>query len=83
MSVSIRIDEQLYDEAKMTAQGEKRTISGQIEYWAMVGKAALDNPGLPADFIRDILISKRQDKALSEPFIPEKWAKLLSCKCLF
>ena len=29
------------------AQTEHRTIVGQIQYWAMVGRAALDNPDLP------------------------------------
>jgi hypothetical protein len=55
MSASIRIDEHLYDEAKNTTLAERRTISGQIEYRAMIGLAALDNPDLPIDFIRDIL----------------------------
>ena len=36
-----------------------------------VGKAALDNPDLPIEFIRDLLISHAQDRSLSEPFIPE------------
>jgi hypothetical protein len=37
----------------------------------MIGKAALDNPDLPVDFVRDVLISKIQDKSTAEPFVPE------------
>jgi len=70
-SVSIRIDGDLYLAARRSAKGECRSIPGQIEYWAKVGRAALDNPDLPIDFVKEILISKNQDHALAEPFVPE------------
>ena len=41
-------------------KAERRTIARQIEFWAMVGKAALDNPDLPIDFVRDLLLAKAQ-----------------------
>jgi len=41
---------------------------GQIEFWAIIGKCALDNPGLTSDFIVTLLISKGADRALAEPF---------------
>ena len=53
MSQSIRIDESLHVQAKHYAKAERRTIAGQIEFWALMGKAALDNPDLPIDFVRD------------------------------
>jgi hypothetical protein len=68
MSVTIRIDQSIYDAAAKTAKAECRTISHQIEYWAKIGKAALDNPDLPVDFIRDILVARSQDPSLAEPF---------------
>ena len=43
-------------------------IPSQIEFWAIIGKCALDNPDLPIEFVRDILISKHQDRSLAEPF---------------
>jgi len=46
-SIAIRIDRQLYDQARNDARAEHRTISGQVEYWARVGRTALDNPDLP------------------------------------
>lgn len=70
-SVSIRIDGDLYLAARRSAKGECRSIPGQIEYWASLGRAALDNPDLPIDFVKEILISKNQDHALAEPFVPE------------
>ena len=68
MGIPIRIDEQIYNEAKKVARSEFRSIPNQIEFWANLGKCALDNPDLPIEFIKDTLISKRQDKSFAEPF---------------
>ncbi len=71
MSMTISIDDGLYNQARMQAQAERRSIAQQIEWWAIVGKAALDNPDLPIDFIHDLLIAKAEDAALTTPFVPE------------
>jgi len=68
MSIAIRIDETVYKAAKKTAQAEYRTIPNQIEYWAMLGKCALENPDLPIEFIKDVLVAKNMDRSLAEPF---------------
>ena len=68
MGVPIRINETIYDEAKQAASAEFRTIPHQIEFWARIGKCALDNPELPVDFIKDLLIAKNTDRSLAEPF---------------
>jgi hypothetical protein len=68
MGVPIRIDESIYNDAKKVARAECRSIPNQIEFWARIGKCALDNPDLPIDFIKDLLISKNQDYSLAEPF---------------
>lgn len=67
----VRIDDFIYSEARKTAKAECRSIAHQIEYWAKIGKAALDNPDLPIEFIRDILVSMAQDRSLAEPFVPQ------------
>ncbi|MCC5791219.1 MAG: ParD-like family protein [Legionellaceae bacterium] len=68
MGIPIRIDDGIYEAAKKTAKAECRSIPGQIEFWAKVGKCALDNPDLPIDFVKDLLISKHSDRSLAEPF---------------
>lgn len=68
MGVPIRIDEGIYEEAKKVAKAECRSVPQQIEYWARIGKCALDNPDLPIEFIRDVLMSKHTDRSLAEPF---------------
>jgi hypothetical protein len=71
MSMPVRIDEFLYEDAKRQAKAESRTIAGQIEFWARIGKAALDNPDLPVDFVRDILIARAEGRECAVPFVPE------------
>lgn len=68
MSIAIRINENLYKEAKKVARAEYRSIPNQIEFWAMVGKCALENPDIPIEFVKDLLIAKHQDRSLAEPF---------------
>ncbi|MDP3537289.1 MAG: ParD-like family protein [Azonexus sp.] len=71
MGMPVRIDDVLYEDAKSYAKAECRTISGQIEFWAKVGKAALDNPDLPVDFVRDLLIARAENRGAATPFVPE------------
>ncbi|MEN9472949.1 MAG: hypothetical protein RLZZ495_1038, partial [Pseudomonadota bacterium] len=52
-TVSMRIDESLVSAARAAAKAEFRTVQGQVEFWAKVGCAALDNPDLPASFIAE------------------------------
>jgi len=69
MSISIRIDDALYETAKARAKAEMRSIPQQVGYWAKIGRAALDNPDLPIEFVRDTLVAMEED---SEPFeLPE------------
>lgn len=68
-TVSVRIDEDLVNAARMTAKAEFRTVQGQVEFWAKVGRAALDNPELPASFIAESLISMAEPREESTPFV--------------
>lgn len=45
-SISVRIDARLVEQARAEAKAEYRTVQGQLEFWAKVGRAALDNPDL-------------------------------------
>ena len=71
MSISVRISNELYNSAKNAANAEFRSIPQQIEFWAQLGRTAYDNPDLPIDFVRDILMSKMADVGEAEPFVPE------------
>ena len=69
-TTSIRVNETLYKQAKADAASELRTIAGQIEFWAIIGRAALDNPALPVSFIAESLVSMAEPREQSTPFVP-------------
>lgn len=69
-TTSIRIDQTLYDQAKADAVAEHRTIAGQLEFWAKLGRAALDNPDLPVSFIAESLASLAEPREQATPFVP-------------
>ena len=51
MGMPVRIDNLLYEQAKNEAKAEHRTIAGQIEFWASVGRSAIENPELSVEFV--------------------------------
>lgn len=70
MGMPVRIGSHLYELARSEAAVGKRTIAGQIEYWAMVGRAALDNPDLPVTFVAESLASMAEPRSQVMPFLP-------------
>jgi hypothetical protein len=70
MGMPVRIDDTLYEQARAEAQIEHRTIAGQIEFWAMVGRAALDNPDLPVTFVAQSLAALAEPREHARPFVP-------------
>ena len=74
-TASVRIDEDLVHAARDAAKAEFRTVQGQLEFWAKVGRAALDNPDLPASVIAETLMSMAEPREDSLPFVPRSVAK--------
>ncbi len=66
----MNIHDVLYGQAKAHAMAEGQTIAEQINLWAMVGKAGLDNPDLPTAFVRDLIVARRQNPELATLFVP-------------
>ena len=56
MATAVRISEDLVNEAKIYSKLDKRSITGQIEHWAKIGKCAEENPDLTYNSIKEILI---------------------------
>jgi len=53
---SVRISDELIREAKTLSKVENRSVTGQIEYWAKIGKIAEQNPTMSFELIKEILI---------------------------
>lgn len=69
MSTAIKIADNLASEAKKVATFNKRSVTKQIEYWAQIGRIVENNPDLPYNFIKDILISLEEMKSgQAEPY---------------
>ena len=45
----------LYNQDKAHAHAERRSISGKVEFRAVLRKTALDNPDLPIDFVEELV----------------------------
>lgn len=60
MPTAVKISDELFTKAKMRSRVFKRSIAGQIEYWAKIGEIIEENPDLPLHFIQDILLAKEQ-----------------------
>ena len=56
MATAVRISEALVDEAKKYGRIDHRSLAGQIEHWARMGKCVQENPDLPYSLIKEILI---------------------------
>ena len=56
MTTAVRVSEDLVKQAKIYSKIDNRSITGQIEHWARIGKCAEENPDLTYSLIKDILI---------------------------
>jgi len=63
MSTAVKISDDLVAKAKVKSKVFKRSVAGQIEYWAQIGQMVEDNTDLPLPMIQDILIGKEQIKS--------------------
>ena len=56
MRTAVRLTEYLVKQAKIYGKIDKRSVPGQIEYWAMLGKCVEENPDLTYSLIKEIFI---------------------------
>ena len=56
MTTAVRITDNLARDAKIFSKINKRSLTGQIEHWAQIGKCAEENSDLTYSLIKDILI---------------------------
>ena len=68
MKTYIRISHELRRSAELATMDGQRTVSGQIQYWAKIGKTCIDNPDLPVNFVVDSLASLTQSEIEQSPF---------------
>lgn len=66
MATAVRISEELVKEARKFSRIDHRSLTGQIEHWAKIGKCAEENPDLTYSLIKEI------KKIIKNPFAGEE-----------
>lgn len=56
MTTAVRVSDKLVRAARLVSAVDNRSVTGQIEHWAKIGKCAEENPELTYSLIKDILI---------------------------
>lgn len=60
MATAVRVSEKLVREARLLSAVDNRSVTGQIEHWARIGKCAEENPDLTYRLIKDILVGMEE-----------------------
>jgi hypothetical protein len=60
MGIAVRISDKLIKDAKIQSKVDNRSLTGQIEYWAKIGKIAEENPDISYALIKEMLIGLEQ-----------------------
>jgi hypothetical protein len=57
---TVKLSENIVTEAKIISKALNRSLAGQIEHWAKIGRLAEENPDLTYEFIKNILIAQQE-----------------------
>ena len=60
MATAVRISEKLVDDARIFGRIDHRSLAGQIEHWAHMGKYAEENPDLPYSLMKEIMVGRAE-----------------------
>lgn len=57
---TVKLSKGIITDAKIMSKALNRSLAGQIEHWAKIGKLAEENPDLNYAFIKNILIAQQE-----------------------
>ena len=63
MATAVKLSDAIISEAKIMSKALNRSVAGQIEHWAKIGRIAEENPDLTYDLIRSILVAQQEAQA--------------------
>lgn len=70
MPKAVKISDELANAAAIFADVEGRSLAGQVEYWAKLGRVADENADIPVSLIKEILIARAQVRSgLKTPYV--------------
>lgn len=60
MASAVRISDDLINLARKISKIENRSVTGQIEHWAQIGKISEENPDMPYSLIKELLLGLKE-----------------------
>ncbi|MDF2867056.1 MAG: hypothetical protein K0S11_526 [Gammaproteobacteria bacterium] len=63
MSIAVNLGDELVTSARIYSAVQSRSVAKQIEHWAKIGRIVEDNPDLPYNLIKDILLGLEDVKS--------------------
>jgi hypothetical protein len=60
MATAVRVSDELLNDAKRFSRVDHRSLAGQIEHWARIGKCAEENPDLTYALVKEILLGREE-----------------------
>ncbi len=57
---SIRLNQEFIENANIMGKASNRSTSKQIEHWAKIGEIMEDNPDIPYDFVKQVIVAKAE-----------------------
>ena len=60
MGTTVKLSDTIISNAKIMSKAFHRSLAGQIEHWAKIGKIAEENPDLTYEHIKNILIAQQE-----------------------
>ena len=67
----VKLNEEFVLKVAKEAKSHKRSVPKQIEFYYTLAAAALENPNMPIDWVRDLLISKDSKSAKQVKWIDD------------
>ena len=69
MSIAVIVSNFLLNEARIFSKVDNRSVTGQIEHWARIGKITEENPDLTFSLIKEIIIGlEEMEQGLSSEY---------------
>jgi hypothetical protein len=59
MTISVKLSDETVESARQQAQIFQRTLGGQVDYWAKIGRLAERYPGLTFEYLQKLMRDNR------------------------
>lgn len=81
MAVSVKLSDETVESARQQAQIFQRTLGGQVDYWAKIGRLAEHFPGLTFEYLQKLMRENRLQELESNQTVRKQFnaVRLKTC----